>query len=94
MQLSSCRCADILTTEQLDSAQYIFDDWMNTLTTQLQPRPKAETQIYKTQEVLASGRAQLTAMKALETMYAFTDEARAKYRTVQRIALPLIAIEE
>jgi len=83
-----------LTTEQLDSAQYIFDDWMNTLTTQLQPRPKAQTQIYQTKEVLASGRAQLTAMKALETLYAFTDEDRAKYRAVQRIALPLIAIQD
>ncbi|MBZ0137714.1 MAG: hypothetical protein K8I27_15215 [Planctomycetes bacterium] len=79
-----------LTREQLDTDDYVFSDWINTLANQLQVRPAAQTQIYQTKEVLASGRAQLTAMKALEATYAFTDEERAKYRAVQRIALPLV----
>lgn len=83
-----------LTMEQLGTADYVFDDWLNTLAGQLQPRPRALTMIHQTSEVLASGRAQLTAMKALETSFAFMDEDRAKYRAVQRVALPLVYQQE
>ena len=83
-----------LTQEQLGTVDYLFDDWLNSLATQLQPRPKPQTDIHQTSEVLASGRAQITAMKALETNFAFTHEERAKYRVVQRIALPLVYQQE
>jgi hypothetical protein len=83
-----------LTMEQLATVEYLFDDWMNTLATQLQPRPKSLADIHQTKEVIASGRAQITAMKALETSFAFTDEDRTKYRAVQRIALPMVVKTE
>lgn len=82
-----------LTLEQLDASAYILDDWLNALSPQLQPRPRAQTELRQVQEVLASGRAQVTALKALESAYAFTDEARARFAAVRYIFVPLVVQE-
>jgi hypothetical protein len=82
-----------LTEAQLDASGHVFDDWMAALPQQLVPRAATEAQFHRTAEAISSGRAQLTALKALESAHAVTDEDSAKYRSVRRIAIPLVVVE-
>jgi flagellar motility protein MotE (MotC chaperone) len=83
-----------LSQETMDAADYLFDDWLNTLSGQLGPRTQIEASLMHCWDAIHAGRAQLTALKALSDNYAATPEAKNKIAAIMRIALPQIVTPE
>ncbi len=77
----------------LDSAQFVFDDWLNGLQAQLAPRTRVQLQLFRTAEVIASGKAQLRAFKLLHSDYALGDEARNVMKGAEAVILPHLLTE-
>jgi hypothetical protein len=75
----------------LDTASFLFNDWVVSLQAQLSPRPQAQMNQYHTGEILKSGRAQLKACKELHTGYAQDEEAKKRLQGATRILYPRIA---
>ncbi|MBK8208130.1 MAG: hypothetical protein IPK87_15240 [Planctomycetes bacterium] len=77
----------------LDTAQFVFDDWLNGLQTQLAPRTRLQLQLLRTSEVIASGKAQLKAFKVLHSDYALGDEAKDALKGGEAVILPHVLTE-
>jgi hypothetical protein len=78
--------------ETLDGADYIFDDWLNSL--QLQPMTQLELGVWRTLPVLKAGKAQLAGLHALDDSVVTDEEVRKKLRFVQTIVVPQLVKQE
>ncbi|MCC7510360.1 MAG: hypothetical protein IT464_13450 [Planctomycetes bacterium] len=77
----------------LDTAQFVFDDWLNGLQAQLAPRTRLQLQLFRTTEVIQSGKAQLKAFKVLHSDYALGDEAKDVLKGAEAVVLPHVLTE-
>lgn len=87
--------ARLAATYQLDAAvienaQFLLNDWILALQSQLTPRPAAEMNQYRTPELLRSGRAQLQAVKVLHSDYAHEESAKEAIREGTAIIYPRV----
>ena len=83
-----------LSSETIDAADFLFDDWLNTLSDQLTPKSEIEANLTQCRDVIRAGRAQLTALKALSESYATTPEAKRGIAAIVPIALPQVVLPE
>lgn len=83
-----------LNPETIDAADFLFDDWLNTLSAQLAPKTEIEANLTQCWDVIRAGRAQLTALKALSENYVTTPEAKRKIAAIVPIALPQVVLPE
>jgi hypothetical protein len=74
----------------LDTASFLFNDWVVTLQPQLAPRPQAQMNQYLTGEILKSARAQLKVNKELHANYAQDAEVKKRLHDSARILYPRI----
>lgn len=78
--------------ETLDGADYIFDDWLNTL--QLQPMSQLELGAWRTLPVLKAAKAQLVGLHALDVSVVTDEELRKKLRFLETIVVPQLVKQE
>ncbi|MEZ5992818.1 MAG: hypothetical protein R3E76_10750 [Planctomycetota bacterium] len=78
----------------LDTNEYVFDDWLNALSTQLQPQPLSQANQFKTLDAIRAGKAQLVAMHALEDGFVSDEATKKKIRATQTIVLPQLLKQE
>ncbi len=74
----------------LDTASFLFNDWVTTLQAQLAPRPQAQMNQYHTGEILKSARAQLKVYKELHSGYAQNEDVKKRLHDSARIFYPRI----
>lgn len=78
----------------LDTNEYVFDDWLNALSAQLQPQPLSQANQFKTLDAIQAGKAQLVAMHALEDGFVSDEDTKKKIRATQTIVLPQLLKQE
>jgi hypothetical protein len=78
----------------LDSAEYLFDEWTATLSTELQPQTEGEAAVMYTRDVVASGKAQLSALTQFEQAYVTDEKKKESFRALRTILFPQVILEQ
>jgi hypothetical protein len=78
----------------LDGADYIFDDWVNSLGAQLAPQTANDAALMRTRDAIVAGKAELAAMRALHDQFIADEAVRKKFAGITEIALPQVIKQE
>lgn len=74
----------------LDNAEYLFDEWVIDLSAQLQPKSQAESEVIYTRDVIAAGKAQLSALIQFEQSFVTDEDQRADFRALRTVLFPQV----
>lgn len=77
----------------LDNAEYLFDEWTNELTPQLQPIKPTETQFILSADIITAGRAQLSALQQFARTFVTDAEKKEGFREISTVLFPQIVSE-
>ena len=78
---------------QFDANAYLIENWMTALSGMLAPVSKNQSQLIRTHDAIAAGKAQLTALEALSKTLSITPEAQEALKGAQIIWLPQVIQE-
>lgn len=78
----------------LDSAEYVFDDWVSALGAQLAPQNKNDAALMRTRDAINAGKAELVALRALHDQFIADEAVKKKFAGISEIALPQVIKQE
>jgi len=81
-------------TTALDSAEYVFDDWVNSLGAQLAPQTENDAALMRTRDAISAGKAELAAMRTLHDQFIADEAVKKKFAGITEIALPQVIKQE